>query len=118
GTVQASGRVSRAITNGKNLVGIRTWSSGGATRSAQAGEIWTGCSSRGSTGCGVDFELVAAFGNRGQRVHHPGTREGGDHLGAEAQLGKQVEPTLVQIHDLLNDRQAEAGALFGCLVCQ
>ena len=63
-------------------------------------------------------QLLALLDHRGEGVHDAGAREGRDHFGAEAQLREQVEAALVQLHDLLHDRQAEAGALLGGLLRQ
>ena len=53
--------------------------------------------------------------DRRQRFHDPRLREGGDRLGALAELRFQLEGAVVHAHQRLHDRQAEAGALFGAL---
>src|SRR5689334_18974384 len=60
-----------------------------------------------------DAELLALFDHRRERIHDASAGEGRDHLGAEAQLREQIEAALVQVHDLLDDRQAKTRALFG-----
>jgi hypothetical protein len=65
--------------------------------------------------CGIRLRLYRrrSLGNRRKRRHHPLRREGDDHFGADPQLGFQREGAAVQIDQILGDRQAETGALFG-----
>ena len=53
------------------------------------------------------------IGDRRQRRHHALGREGDDDFGADAQLRFERERAAMQVDQVLGDRQAEAGALFG-----